>query len=59
MLSFIEWLQSEEIQKKRKKNGEQHNTQGSGEVGNVNHKGQADRSNQEIQSADVHYFPEP
>ncbi len=59
MLGFIDWLQEEALKKKRKKNGEQHNTQGSGEVGNVNYKGQVDRSNQEIQSADVHYFPEP
>jgi hypothetical protein len=59
MLSFIEWLQSEEIQKKRKKNGEQHSNQGSGTIRNVSDQGQTDRVNQEVQSADIHYFPEP
>jgi hypothetical protein len=59
MLSFIEWLQSEEIQKKRKKNGEQYSNQGSGKSGNVDHQGEINGSNQEIQSADVHYIPEP
>lgn len=59
MLSFIEWLQSEEIQKKRKKNGEQYSNQGSGTIRNVSYQGQTDRVNQEVQSADIHYFPEP
>jgi hypothetical protein len=59
MLSFIDWLREEAIKKKRKKNGEQHSNQGSGKVGNVDHQGQVDRLNQEVQSADVHYFPEP
>ena len=59
MLGFTEWLYNEEIQKKRKRNGEQHSNQGSGKVGDVDHQGQVDRSNQEVQSADVHYFPEP
>ena len=36
MLGFIDWLHEEALKKKRKKNGEQHNTQGIGEVGNVN-----------------------
>jgi hypothetical protein len=59
MLSFINWLNEEALKKKRKKNGEQHGNQGSGKVGDVDHQGQADRSNQEVHSADVHYFPEP
>lgn len=59
MLCFTEWLHNEEIQKKRKRNGEQYSNQGSGKVGDVDYQGQVDRSNQEVQSADVHYFPEP
>ena len=59
MLSFIDWLREEAIKKKRKKNGEQYSNQGSGKVGNVDHQGQVDRSNQEVQSADVYFFPEP
>ena len=59
MLSFIDWLREEAIKKKRKKNGEQHSNQGSGKVGNVDHQGQVDRLNQEVQSADVYFFPEP
>jgi len=59
MLSFIDWLHEEALKKKRKKNGEQHGNQGSGKVGDDNHQGQVDRANQEVHSADVHYFPEP
>lgn len=59
MLGFKDWLQEEVLKKKRKKNGEQHGNQGSGKIGDVDHQGKADRSNQEVQSADVYFFPEP
>lgn len=59
MLSFREWLREASNKKKDKKNGKQHNHQGSGTLGNVHHQGEADRPHQEVQSADVHFFPEP
>jgi hypothetical protein len=59
MRSFIGWLTDEALKRKRKKNGEQHSNQGSGEVGNDNYQGQIDRTNQEIQSNNIHIFPEP
>ena len=61
MLSFKEWLKEEakRPKKKDKKNGDQHNNQGSGEIGVINNQGQASRINKEVQSDVVHYFPEP
>lgn len=62
MLSFNEWwLAREAKQPKRKKDGKnvKSTNQGSTEVGDVHHQGQASRPNQEVQSAVVHYFPEP
>jgi len=59
MDSFIDWLYEEALKKKRKKNGEQHGNQGSGKVGNVDHQGQVDRSNQEVHSNSIYVFPEP
>ena len=59
MDSFIVWLQEEALKKKRKKNGEQHDNQGSGKVGNVDHQGQIDRNDQKIISNDVLYIAEP
>jgi hypothetical protein len=59
MVSFIVWLQEEALKKKRKKNGEQHDNQGSGKVGNVDHQGQIDRNDQKIISNDVLYIAEP
>lgn len=60
MLGFIEWVEINRKKKaNKKKNGEQYCAQGSGEKGNVDHINKVDLSNQEIQSADVHYFPEP
>lgn len=59
MLSFLEWLNKETLKKKRKKNGEQHSNQGVGKVGNVYQQREVDRSHQEIQSNNIHVFPEP
>jgi hypothetical protein len=59
MDSFIVWLHEEALKKKRKKNGEQHDNQGSGKVGNVDHQGQVDRNDQKIISNDVLYIAEP
>ena len=59
MLGFIDWLHEEALKKKRKRNGEQHNTQGSGAFGDANHKGEATRLDQEIPEPIVHFFPEP
>jgi len=59
MLSFIEWLQNEEIQKKRKKNVEQHSSQRSSEIGYDNIQGKTDRNDQKIFSNDVLYIAEP
>jgi len=59
MDSFIVWLHEEALKKKRKKNGEQHDNQGSGKVGNVDHQGQIDRNDQKIISNDVLYIAEP
>ena len=59
MLSFINWLQEEVLKKKRNKNGEQHGNQGAGKVGNVDQQREVNRSNQEVQSNNIHVFPEP
>jgi hypothetical protein len=59
MLSFIEWLQSEEIQKKRKKNVEQHSNQGSAEIRNDDQQGEINRNDKKIISNDVLYIAEP
>ena len=59
MESFIDWLHEEALKKKRKKNGEQHDNQGRGKVGNVDHQGQIDRNDQKIISNDVLYIAEP
>jgi hypothetical protein len=59
MLGFRNWLLESPFKKKRKKkNGEQSNNQGSGEGGNFDHKGEADRFNQEIPEPVVHLFTE-
>lgn len=61
MLSFREWLKegAKKTKRKDKKNGDKSNHQGSGTFGNVDHQGEANRPHQEVQSADVHFFPEP
>ena len=61
MLSFKEWLVEEAKKPKKKKEDKDVNStgQGSTEIGNVYHQRQAPRSNQEVQSTVVHYFPEP
>lgn len=60
MLSFKEWLIENQINpfKKRRKN-EQSSNQRTGEVRTVHQQRQAPRPNQEVQSANVHVFPEP
>ncbi len=60
MLSFKEWIKEEAKKpKKEKNNGKQHGNQGSGALGYVNNQGEANRPHKEVQSADVHFFPEP
>ena len=60
MLSFKEWLIEKKFNpfQKRRKN-EQSNNQRTGEVGTLDQQRQAPRPNQEIQSTDIHFFPEP
>ncbi len=60
MLSFREWLIEKKFNpfQKRRKN-EQSNNQRTGEVGSIDQQRQASRPNQEVQSADIHFFPEP
>jgi len=61
MLSFKEWLVEEAKKPKKKKEDKdvKSTSQGSTEIGNVYNQRQAPRSNQEVQSTVVHYFPEP
>jgi len=59
MLKYKDWLREAKIKKKDKANGKQHSNQGSGTLGNVNYEREANRPHQEVQSADVHFFPEP
>ena len=58
MLSFKEWLLTQEKKKKDKKN-ERSTSQSNREIGNENKQGQADRSDQEIKSKGVFVFTEP
>jgi hypothetical protein len=58
MLSFKEWLLSEEKKKRKGKNVKSTN-QGSSEVGNVNQQGKVDRNPEAIEYQGVYYFPEP
>jgi len=61
MLSFIEWLNSNETLKKNRKGkkNEQQASQGSTEVRDINQQRQTNRGNKEVYSTDIHYFPEP
>jgi hypothetical protein len=58
MLSFKEWLLSEEKKKRERKNVKSTN-KGSSEVGNVNQQGKVDRNPEAIEYQGVYYFPEP
>ena len=60
MLSFKAWLKEQKINliKKRRKD-EQSNNQRTGEIWTVDQQGQTPRPNQEVQSTDIHFFPEP
>jgi hypothetical protein len=58
MLSFKEWLLTQEKKKKDKKN-ERSTSQSNREIGNENKQGQTDRSDQEIESKGVFVFTEP
>ncbi len=60
MLSFKEWLIEKKFNpfQKRRKN-EQSSNQRAGEIGTLDQQRQAPRPNQEVQSADIHFFPEP
>jgi hypothetical protein len=58
MLSFKEWLLSEEKKKRERKNVKSTN-QGSSEVGNVNQQGKVDRNPEAIEYQGIYYFPEP
>jgi hypothetical protein len=59
MLGFRNWLLESPLkQKRKKKNGEQSNNQGSGESGDIDHKGEANRYDQEIPEPVVYFFTE-
>lgn len=61
MKSFLDWYNEMVIRKTKKKKGkdEQSTGQRSTEVGHEYQQGEADRSDQEIASNNVHYIPEP
>lgn len=59
MLSLVEWLRTKEIQKKRKKNVEQHSNQGSAEIRYDDQQGEINRNDKKIISNDVLYIAEP
>jgi hypothetical protein len=58
MMGFLEWVEFNKKKKQKEEKNVGSISQSSKENGNVDHKGQADRFNQEIPSTVVHYFPE-
>ena len=59
MLSFKEFINEITINKKERTNGRKRSHQGSREGGDVDIQGQANRPHQEVQSSNIHVFPEP
>ena len=59
MLSFKEFIKEVKTKKREKTNGRKYSTQGSSESGYVDQQRQAHRPHQEVQSNNVHVFPEP
>ena len=59
MLSFNQFIEEIKTKKKEKTNGRKFSHQGSRESGHVDIQGQAHRPHQEVQSNNIHIFPEP
>ena len=59
MMGFIEWVEFNNKKKTKEKKHERPNGESGQENGAINHQRQADRANQEVESAVVHIFPEP
>lgn len=59
MLSFKQFIKEITIKKKERTNGRKYSNQGSRESGHVDIQGEANRPHKEVQSGDVHFFPEP
>ena len=59
MMSFIEWIEFDRKKKEKEEKNVRSISQSSQENGNVDHKGQANRFDQEIPTTVVHYFSEP
>jgi hypothetical protein len=59
MLSFKEFIEEVRTKKREKTNGRKYTHQGSSESGHIDQQGQAHRPHQEVQSNNIHVFPEP
>ena len=59
MLSFKEFIKEVKTKKREKTNGRKYSTQGSSESGHIHHQGEVNRPHKEVQSTDIHVFPEP
>ncbi len=59
MLSFKQFINVIKLKKRERTNGRKYSNQGSREGGHVDIQGQANRPHQEVQSNNIHVFPEP
>ena len=59
MMSFIEWIEFDRKKKEREEKNVRSISQSGQENGNVDHKGQANRFDQEIPEPIVYRFTEP
>ena len=59
MMGFLEWVEFNKKKKEKEEKNVRSISQSSKEDGNVDHKGQADRFNQEISEPIVYRFTEP
>ena len=59
MITFREWLAKPIKSKRKKRDVDRIDNQGSSQIGHEHQQGKTDRNGQEIHSTIVHYFPEP
>jgi hypothetical protein len=59
MITFREWLAKPIKSKRKKKDVDRIDNQGSSQIGHEHQQREVNRNGQEVQSTIVHYFPEP
>ena len=59
MMTYLEWRRTKRRKKPKEKGNEQLLTTRDREIGHLDHEGQADRSDSQIQPSNVYVFREP